>query len=530
MAPFASYYNSELTLRLAVAAATLVLFFIANRHAFGGYFSADDLDTLTWAPTIGWDTILEVFVAPRPIEGNVRAVGVFFYRTLYHLFHFEFRWWLAVLWSLHVTVCLLLYALVRRLRVAPWPAYLATLCFLMHPALFDAWWKPMFWFDVLCALFCLATLLLWSAGRPLAAAVTFWLAIKSKEPAIFLPLAMAAIRVSPWLLLFFGVSAMFGIQGMLFSARQKTPYRMNFSLEALKRTVPVYLPWIVPLAAAPAIRLWAPLALVVCLTPLLFLPNRLFSVYLYLPLTGVAVVVGHLLQRIPVRWATALVALWLTFSYWQLRQYRRAELAITAENRSYVQQVMAQPPFQSTKFLHDGRPPHFEPWGIEAALRHTGFPRDLQSPALDIAPGWQSPGIAVVTWDRTRRKLSISPYGTRVASSVDMADAASIWQLDSGFLSVDDGHRPMREAAFFRLKATDRAARFRVAWRVLPGTPPGKIDVLLNDRWLGNFPFEKAQDYATSWPLPWPVRGVVKVEIQSPPNEAVALQSAGFED
>lgn len=530
MAPSASYYNSELTLRLAVAAATLVLFFVANRHAFGGYFSADDLDTLTWAPSVGWDTIGRVFVATGPVEGNVRAVGVFFYRTLYHLFHFEFLYWIAVLWGMHLTVCVLLYLLIRSLRVAPWPAYLAALCFLMHPALFDAWWKPMFWFDVLCTLFCLATLLLWGAGRPLPAAATFWLALKSKEPAIFLPFAMAAIRFSPWLLLFFGISALFGIQGILFSARQKAAYRMNFSVEALRRTLPVYLPWIAPVLASPVFRLWLPIALLVSLTPLLFLPTRLFSVYLYLPLTGFAILVGHAFERMPLRWAVALTVLWLGFSYTQLRHYRRTELAIASENRSYFQQVMAHPPPQSTAFLYEGAPKHFESWGIEAALRHAGLGGDWKAGPLDISPGWQTPGVTVLTWDRALRLLGVSPYSADIKPAVDMSAGASVWQLDSGFLPVDDGHRPLREAAFFRLKAPERASRFHLAWRVLPGALPGKIDVLLNNQWLGNFPFDKGQDYETSWPLPWHVQGVVKVEVQSPPNEIVALKSAGFVD
>ena len=65
-------------------------------------------------------------------------------------------------------------------------AALATFFFAFHMALFDALWKPMYVFDLLCATFCLAAMLLWTGGRWVLSFACFWLAYKSKELAVML--------------------------------------------------------------------------------------------------------------------------------------------------------------------------------------------------------------------------------------------------------------------------------------------------------------------------------------------------------
>ena len=64
------------------------------------------------------------------------------------------------------------------------------LFFVFHMALFDAFWKPMFIFDVLCGLFCLLSMLAWRrSGKAwwIASFAAFWMAYKSKEVAVMLP-------------------------------------------------------------------------------------------------------------------------------------------------------------------------------------------------------------------------------------------------------------------------------------------------------------------------------------------------------
>src|SRR5690242_13162668 len=60
--------------------------------------------------------------------------------------------------ALHAAVALALFALLRRLRIAPWPASLATLAFALHPAAAGPalWWSARF--DLLATLFVLLAL------------------------------------------------------------------------------------------------------------------------------------------------------------------------------------------------------------------------------------------------------------------------------------------------------------------------------------------------------------------------------------
>lgn len=528
MAPFVRYYNSELTLRIVAVLFAAFAFFLANRHAFSGFFSADDLDTLIWAPLLGWRTYAEGLFSLGSTEGNFRPTGVFVYQLLFRAAGFQYAPYVAAVWLLHVTVAGLLFGLLRRVEIPALPAFAATLFFAFHPALFDAWWKPMFLYDVLCALFSLIALLAWQARRPAIAFVAFWLALKSKELAVLLPLALAAIRPSWWLLPFAAACAAVGVHGILFSVRQQATYRLSFSWDALRQTVPYYAPWLAPLLAAPAVRLWFSLAVLATITPLLLLPTRLFTVYLYVPMLGVAAVLGAVCARLPRAFYLPLLAAWFTFCYVQLRDYRRTELEIAHENRAYFTQVMAQKPSSTTTFLRDGDPRRFESWGVEASLRHAGFPPSLSTRSLDIADGWQTPATAVLSWDRATRQLLVSPYTASLEPFLKMTDRDAVWQLDRGFFPLNGGARPMGDSALVRLAKPPSAQRFHLSWRSLPKAVPKEIHVLLNNRWLGAFPYEPDRSYTTSWPLPWPLPASVTVELQPGGEHQLALESIGF--
>ncbi|MBL8294422.1 MAG: hypothetical protein JNN08_21425, partial [Bryobacterales bacterium] len=351
---------------------------------------------------------------------------------------------------------------------------------------------------------------------------------KSKEIAVLLPLALAAIRPSWWLLPFAVACAAVGVHGVLFGVRQKAAYRLSLSWEALRQTIPFYAPWLAPVLAAPAVRLWFPLALPATLAPLLVLPTRLFTVYLYVPMLGVAAVMGAVLARLPRAFYLPLLAVWFTFSYLELRDYRRGELEIAQENRAYFNQVMAQKPSSTTTFLRDGDPRRFESWGVEASLRHAGFPPSLSTRSLDIADGWQSSDTAVLSWDRATRQLLVSPYTTTLQPFLKMTDRDAVWQLDRGFLPLNGGARPMGDSAVVRLAKPPGAQRFHLSWRSLPKAAPKEIHVLLNQRWLGAFPCEPDRSYATSWPLPWSLPPTVTVELQPGGEQQLALESIGF--
>ena len=109
--------------------------------------------------------------------------------------------------------------LIRRLGGSPFAASAGSVLFAFHMAVFDVYWKPMYVFDLLCATFCLASMLLWIRGRWVLSFVAFWLAYKSKELAVMLPFVLAAYeywlgkrRWKP-LIPFAAVSFSFGCKG-----------------------------------------------------------------------------------------------------------------------------------------------------------------------------------------------------------------------------------------------------------------------------------------------------------------------------
>ncbi len=56
----------------------------------------------------------------------------------------------------------------------------------------DAYWKPMYCFDLLCTAFSLGSILLYAQRRWVLSFVAFWCAYKSKELAVMLPVVLLA--------------------------------------------------------------------------------------------------------------------------------------------------------------------------------------------------------------------------------------------------------------------------------------------------------------------------------------------------
>ena len=118
--------------------------------------------------------------------------------------------------------------------------------FAFHMALFEAIWKPMYVFDVLCGTFCVLSLLAYSRQRWILSFVAFWLAYKAKEVAVMLPLVLVCYEYwfgkRRWLRLapFFLVSLSFGIQGILLNPNQDNDYTFRFTPAALAKTSVFY--------------------------------------------------------------------------------------------------------------------------------------------------------------------------------------------------------------------------------------------------------------------------------------------------
>ncbi len=92
---------------------------------------------------------------------------------------------------LHAAAGCMLYGFLRRLALAPWPALAAALLFAAHPIHTEAVAQIVGRSELLAGSFGLLFLTLHRRGPPLAAAVSFLLALWSKESAMaFLPLAI----------------------------------------------------------------------------------------------------------------------------------------------------------------------------------------------------------------------------------------------------------------------------------------------------------------------------------------------------
>jgi hypothetical protein len=362
-----------------------VLFLIANRASYKGYFMDDDLNTLSWAKAGEVPVFLYWLVTPQFHPLNFRPVGAFYYRILGGLFGLEYPPYIGVLHVIHLCNVIVLYFILRRLKLPPVASGAGVLFFMFHVATLEIYWKPMYVFDLLCGTFCLLTLLLYIRGNWILGLVTFWLAYKSKEVAVMLPLALAAYELLEgqrnWkrLIPYFLISLNFGVQGLLLSPNKDNDYALHFAFGTIWKGFTFYsselfyAPYLLLLAAI-LLRDWrinfGLITTVVLLFPMLALPGRQFAVYWYVPLIGVAIVAATLAVRAP-RWVlVSFFVAWFAFNYAMLRQKRKAILAAADANRTYVAAVAdfarQHPEIQVVGY--DNSPPEMHPWGIEGAV------------------------------------------------------------------------------------------------------------------------------------------------------------------
>ena len=133
----------------------------------------------------------------------------------------DFPKYLVPLHALHLLNIWMVWLLIRKLGLGPLAATAGAFFFGFHAALIDAWWKPMFVFDLLCGTFSLAAFLLYVYDRWILSLIAFWLAYKSKELAIMLPVALACYELwfggKRWkrLVPFFAISLLFGVQVLI---------------------------------------------------------------------------------------------------------------------------------------------------------------------------------------------------------------------------------------------------------------------------------------------------------------------------
>lgn len=420
---------------LILFVAFAALFLIVNRDAYRGYFQDDEIDNLSWAPFLSPLDFLKGTLTPRFQANNFRPVGHYYFHAVEEVAGLEFPIYVGVIQAFHLLNVWLLWLVARRLGATPFPAAAACLFFGLHMALFDNFWKPMYVFDVLCTLFCLLSVWCYTRERWMLSFAAFWLAYKSKELAVMLPLVLAAYELwfgkRRWkpLAPFFLTSLSFGLQGMWNNPNRDNDYTFRFTAGAVAKTSVFYagrvflLPYLGFVVPAFALvtrnrRTWFGLTMMgLFFFPMLLLPGRIYSAYCYLPFTGLAIALTGLSEAAagavqPMAMALFL-ALWLPMDIHELRQRRRETLSRDEGIRTWMNTVrrFAGGGERVDAFVFSGSPAGFQRWGVEGAIKYFYERNDIRIRSVDDADtgvGAQERRIARLMWDDRRKRLDIT--------------------------------------------------------------------------------------------------------------------------
>ena len=535
--------RNGLILFLALAA----LFLFLNRPAYKGYFTDDDFDNLSWTSQSPISAFVVGLITPKFQTNNFRPVGHLFYHVEAALFAFDFRKYLAATHVLHFLNVWLLWLLARRLGSNAFAAAAACVFFAFHPGYFEAVWKPSYVFDILCATFCLLSLLSYLRGRWVISFICFWLAYKAKETAVMLPFVLACYETwlgkKQWktLVPFFLVSAWFSIQALVISPNSGpgNDYVFHFTLGALAVTTAYYagrvflvpyLGFAVPVAAwfSTNRKVWfGAAAMLLFLTPMLFLPGRMETAYCYLPFIGLSIALAGAAEAFH---PAVIVAALILFAPWELhdiRIERRDKLAKDDDARAWVTAFRKLPPGPVNTFLWNGKPYGFGDFGIEAAIKcfhpEPGVKiRYYQKPPIALDNGRD----AVLTWNQGLHRLDFATHtpDTPDASYIDTNSATPLWQLGEGWSNPEGGFRWIAPFATARLARPAGGARFEM--RVMAIAPllqkTGRVTVQLS---LDGKPLPAQSvprtDWQTlQWDLPAAPPGTANIAITvAPPFE-----------
>jgi hypothetical protein len=533
----------------AAFAAFALLFLIVNRGAYQGFFQGDELDNIQWTRHLRPTDWLEGFLSPRYYPQNFRPVGHLYFNLMGRAAGLEFPWYVLASHGLHLLNLWLLWRLLGRLGFPPPAAAAGGLWFGFHMGVFDALWKPMYVFDLFCALFSLLCLLAYGRQSRLAwagAFLSFWLALKSKEMAVMLPAALAVWEFGlgrrQWrrLLPLLAVSLAFGIQALLVNAGRDSEYTLHFAPAELWKSVAFYSSKVLLAPYAGLALLALPFLLrdrragfglaffLLLLTPMLLLTQRLFAAYLYLPLAGLAIAAAAAAARLHPALIAAFFVFWLPYNHAALRAQRREALSLAEENRRYLtrlaQAVRENPGAEA--FIYDGVPAALHTWGIEAAVRYFAGRGDLRfysAEERDLEKSLaEGAGVVLLSWDPVRRKLDAyaRPPGAPDASYITVSRQAPVWQFGHGWYFFGGHFRWCRPQATARLRRPPGARAFELV--VNMGPPPAgdpiRAAVWINGREIGAQSLARGSGWHTlRWPLEPAPPGPARVEIRAEP-------------
>jgi hypothetical protein len=526
--------------------AALLLFLAANRGAYKGYFQDDDLDNLSWTWQVSAADFAQGLLTPVFSRNNFRPVGHFFFHVMEPLSGLWFSPYVTVIQAIHLLNAALLWIVLRRFGFRLEATTAAILFFLFNPATFDAYWRPMYVFDLLCGTFCLLSFLAYSHRRLVLSFLFFWLAYKAKEVAIMLPVVLALYELwfgeKRWkaLLPFFAVSLCFGLQALLANRQTHDAYTIQLTWSGILTTAQYYarsfhgsLWLLIPILIAGILlrdrrALFGLIGAIVLMSPLLMLPNRLFSVYLYVPLFCLTILVAAILDRSPPWLAAIFVLCWLPAGYLQLRQYRSTTLDVAQQNRVYVESLAK---FVSTSprtsvFIYDGAPGAMNPWGILGAIHYLTHNPSANAAPLDSPEGkamLNESEFAVLGWDNSRRQLDITRRdpGAPYKPYIEIGRDLSIWQFGDGWYPRENAFRWAKPTANATLLRPAGARQFEINVNVSPVQIQAagylSVEVLVDGDSIGIHQFVQPGWQKVPFDVPPSSQAIAKIEFRSKP-------------
>jgi hypothetical protein len=534
---------------LAILLAAAILFFVFNHRAYKGFFQDDEMDNIVMTRAVHGVEWLEYTISPKFSSQNFRPVGHVYFRAMDRVFGLNFPRYVVPIQLIHLLNGGLLWVLLRRLGIGGFGASAGAAFFLLSASAMDAYWKPMYVFDLLCATFILAALIAFTTKRWWLAILAMWLAYKSKELAVMLPLAMAAYELwfgqCRWkrLIPFFAISLLFGIQSLLVVRAPGNPYSFVWSIDALQKTITFYSSRILlyPFAglaflAIPLIvrnrRAWMGAAMLcVFFLPLLFLPGRIYAAYTYLPLTGAAVELGALAEFAGVWASAAFFLLWVPLNYLQTRTDAEATLKQDKEVQGYVTALVdfsrahRNPPI----YVKFGTPAEFHDWGIRAAISYplplfSGVDVVESEKARDLPAGTKR---AYIQFDRDllTTKVILEDPSAPKASYIAINNSAPSWQLGEGWYDRQDNFCWIAPRATAVLGWPKDGRVFELVMFVpeplLAKYGHRDVRVRINGTDLGVKRFDRAGRQVGRWELPVRSGEDAHVEIDSEPEAHV---------
>jgi len=539
----------KIALRLGLLLTAVVLFLYLNQSAYQGYFRDDGYDNANWTRQIPLEGFSQALLTPLYLKNNFRPVGHYFFRVLGNTCDLDFPKWVAWIHVIHFANLILLWLLARRLGAGLAASSAAVAFYFAHAAIVEVVYQPMYVFDQFCTLFGLGCLLLYQQRTYVLSFVAFWLAMKSKEPAIALPVALLAMefwfggrkwwRPLPFLL----VSLSFGVQGIVVNRAEHSTYSLSFAPADLWKTISFYSSQIllIPFAGLAVLLLpalvrrrgvWLGIILgVTSLAPVLLLPDRISGAYLYLPLAGLALAIAFIAED---KWLVpvlVVLGIWFPLNLYRLHENQSVLHRQAAANRAYVQTLSEAAPAlpADTLFVIDTHPAQFHSWGIQAVLRRSlkRNDSDIKLQSVQNGDAFQrlaDEKTAHLVWspEQTRLKIVRRPPGMPALPFLDLSGEQGEWQLGEGW------HQPVKRSRWAEVFATaqverpNEASEFEITTEVIPeilkteGTV--RLLILQPPDVIGNVGLTKLGRETTRWPAPAGKGGLVRLEFLIGPD------------